>query len=119
MFSASGVQTPCVGVSIGVERVFTVMEAKMRAAGAAEGSDVQVLVASVSKNMLPTKMAICRDLWAAGVAAEFSPQENPKMKPQLDRALERGIPFIVVVGDEEKRNGTAQVKNVATHTQEE
>ena len=42
MFSPSGQQTPCVGVSIGVERVFTVMEAKMRAEGAAAASDVQV-----------------------------------------------------------------------------
>ena len=77
MFSASGVQTPCVGVSIGVERVFTVMEAKMRAAGAAK-SDVQVLVASVSKNMLPTKMAICRDLWAAGVPPSSRRRRTPR-----------------------------------------
>lgn len=43
MFSSSGQQTPCVGVSIGVERVFTIMERKAVECGAAQQlSDVQV-----------------------------------------------------------------------------
>lgn len=45
MFSDNGQQTPCVGVSIGVERVFAIMEAKM----AMQGSAVDVFVASAGK----------------------------------------------------------------------
>lgn len=44
MFSASGQQTPCVGVSIGVERVFTILERKAAESSAAsQHSDIQVL----------------------------------------------------------------------------
>lgn len=44
MFSASGQQTPCVGVSIGIERVLTLMEEKVKAqrAGQRVAGDVEV-----------------------------------------------------------------------------
>ena len=44
MFSPSGVQTPCVGVSIGVERVFTIMEMKARQMNLLQSSHVQVRI---------------------------------------------------------------------------
>ncbi len=52
MFSDNGQQTPCVGVSIGVERVFAIMEAKM----AMHGSAVDVFVASAGRGMMLERM---------------------------------------------------------------
>ncbi len=43
----------------------------------------QVYVASVGDNMLPARMALCRDLWAAGLAAEFMYHLSPKSNKQL------------------------------------
>ena len=40
MFSPSGVKVPCVGVSIGIERVFAIMEAREKQAGAAANPKV-------------------------------------------------------------------------------
>jgi histidyl-tRNA synthetase len=42
MFSQSNTQTPCVGVSIGIERVFGIMELKARESAAAQQSIIQV-----------------------------------------------------------------------------
>ena len=42
MFSVSGQQTPCVGVSIGVERVFAIMESRAKAIKATATSTMQV-----------------------------------------------------------------------------
>jgi histidyl-tRNA synthetase len=42
MFSPSNVQTPCVGVSIGVERVFTIMEMKAKQLQLLQSSHIQV-----------------------------------------------------------------------------
>ena len=67
MFSDNGQQTPCVGVSIGVERVFAIMEAKM----AMQGGAVDVFVASAGKGMLLERMKLGKELWDAGVSAEF------------------------------------------------
>ena len=44
MFSASNTQTPCVGVSIGIERVFAIMEAKAKSAGAVATPLIQVRI---------------------------------------------------------------------------
>ena len=42
MFSPSGVQTPCVGVSIGIERVFAIMEKKAEELNALQTTNIQV-----------------------------------------------------------------------------
>ena len=42
MFSQSGTQTPCVGVSIGIERVFAIMEKKAEELGALQATNIQV-----------------------------------------------------------------------------
>jgi histidyl-tRNA synthetase len=42
MFSPSGIQTPCVGVSIGIERVFTIIERKAEELKIAQSSPIQV-----------------------------------------------------------------------------
>ena len=42
MFSTSGMQTPCVGVSIGIERVFTIIEKKAEELKLSQSSPIQV-----------------------------------------------------------------------------
>lgn len=42
MFSPSGVQTPCVGVSIGIERVFAIMERKAEELNILQSTNIQV-----------------------------------------------------------------------------
>ena len=44
MFSPSGIQTPCVGVSIGIERVFTIIERKAEELKISQASPIQVLI---------------------------------------------------------------------------
>lgn len=55
-------------MSIGVERIFSVMEAKL-AAGEMKvrTNDVEVYVASAQKNFLEERMKICTELWNAGI----------------------------------------------------
>jgi len=130
MFSVSGTQTPCVGVSIGIERVLTIMEANrlkaLKAKEAQEGEGgreeviistrrrspfVEVLVATIGAGMLPHRMRLARELWAAGIPAEYLPQDNPKLKKQMEHAHENGIPFLVIVGGDERKKGVVKVKD--------
>jgi histidyl-tRNA synthetase len=114
MFSPSGTQVPCVGVSIGIERVFTIMEARAKAAGEFKKPGVTVLVASVGKGMTVARLQVCAALWNAGLSAETLYSENPKMGVQFDKAFEEGIPFMVVLGEDEVARGTVKVKHLAT-----
>jgi histidyl-tRNA synthetase len=122
MFSASGAAVPCVGVSIGVERVFTIMEA---AAAAAEGglkrTPVALWVASIpssrGKDMALERMRLLGELWSLGFSAEaLAGAGDPKLQKQLTAANDAGCPFALVLGEDELDAGTVQLK--ALHTKE-
>lgn len=119
MFSASNAQTPCVGVSIGIERVFAIMEQRAKDQNLLGISNIQVFIASIGPNMFVERMKVARLLWNANIAAEYSHQENPKFKKQLDDCLERRIPFMVIFGKDETSKGTVKVKNVRDHNEVE
>lgn len=69
--------------------------------------------------MFVERMKVARLLWNANIAAEYSHQENPKFKKQLDDCLERRIPFMVIFGKDETSKGTVKVKNVRDHNEVE
>lgn len=119
MFQEAGKQTPCVGVSVGIERVFTLMEARLREeqGGSIKQPNVDVVVASVGDDMLAERMKVAKLLWDANLSAEYSQQESPKLNAQLRNALERNIPFMVIIGEEELANKTCNVKDLAASTE--
>lgn len=53
MFSPAGIQTPCVGVSIGIERVFTIMEKKAEKLNILQSSNIEVISFLYSRFVLP------------------------------------------------------------------
>ena len=57
------------GVSIGVERLFSLLEARAAASNSRgiKTTDTQVMVISAQKNMLEHCMAICSQLWDADI----------------------------------------------------
>jgi len=68
MFDPRGKAVPCVGVSIGVERIFSVLEAKF-AAGKVKlrTNDVEVYVASAHKGLHEQRLRVLNQLWDAGI----------------------------------------------------
>ena len=114
MFSASGKQIPCVGISIGVERVFTILEKKAADEGTLRCAPCDVFVASAGKELAAQRMRIAGMLWRNGIKAEFGYQANPKLQKQLTYALESGVKWIVVVGEEEMKQGKVNLKNLQT-----
>ena len=117
MFSTSNQQTPCVGVSIGVERVFTIIEKKANEKKMMQMSAVSVFVASIGGNTLTHRMKVAQMLWKANISAEFSPKENPKLKPQMDECLEKEVPYMVIFGEDEIKSNTVKLKNLREHTE--
>lgn len=68
MFDAKGKQVPCVGVSIGVERIFSVLEAKYAASGIkTRTNEIEVYVASAHKGLHEKRLSILNDLWNQGI----------------------------------------------------
>jgi len=113
MFSNSDKPTPCVGVSVGIERVFTLMEAKLRKQkGSLKRPPVNVLVASVGKNMMSHRMEVTNLLWKENISAEYTQREGNVLKREIASALDRDIPFMVIVGEEELKTGEVIIKDL-------
>ncbi|XP_028041049.1 histidine--tRNA ligase, cytoplasmic isoform X1 [Bombyx mandarina] len=120
MFDSKNKQVPCVGVSIGVERIFSVLEAKLAAGDiTVRTSDIDVYVASAQKNFLEERMKICAELWDAGIKTEQSYKKNPKMLNQLQHCEENKIPLAVVLGDSELKRGVVKIRNITTREEDE
>ncbi len=67
----SGKDIPAVGVSIGIERVFSIMEERLQAQaqeinGMIRETETQVLVASIGNGLQGKRMEIAAQLWRAG-----------------------------------------------------
>lgn len=68
MFDSKGKNVPCVGVSIGVERIFSIMEAKaITSEKKIRTTEVQAFVASAQKNLVEERMKLCQELWDANL----------------------------------------------------
>jgi hypothetical protein len=55
----------------------------LQAGGTIRETETEVLVASIGGGMQPRRMALCGQLWAAGIKAEFGYKPNPKMADQV------------------------------------
>ena len=64
------------------------------------------------------RMKLAQMLWDANISAEFSQQDNPKLKYEIANALDRGIPIMAIVGEEEVKDNTCNVKNLKARTEE-
>ena len=73
MFSGKA-QIPCVGISFGVDRIFSITKARMeadKAAAAVRGNEVDVYVMAFGgkgfTGLLKERMEVCKILWDAGI----------------------------------------------------
>jgi histidyl-tRNA synthetase len=66
MFDPKKRDVPCVGVSIGIERLFSIMEAKA-AKTSVRTTETEVYVVTAQKNLYEERMKICKELWDADI----------------------------------------------------
>ena len=106
----SGEQLPAVGASIGVDRLLAALEE----AGVEKGRDSvsDVLVTTMDKKLVPEYLELVRELRDAGLNAEVFLKPKAKLGDQLRYASDWGIPFAVIVGEDEIANGQVTVKDL-------
>eukprot|EP00091_Calanus_sinicus_P014522 TRINITY_DN32095_c0_g1_i1.p1 TRINITY_DN32095_c0_g1~~TRINITY_DN32095_c0_g1_i1.p1 ORF type:complete len:231 (-),score=65.30 TRINITY_DN32095_c0_g1_i1:62-682(-) len=99
MFDPKGRSVPCVGVSIGIERLFSIMEANMaKKKEKVRTVDTQAFVISAQKNLAEERMKVVQELWTGDVRTEHSYKKNPKMLNQLQYCEDNGIPWLWCLG---------------------
>ena len=110
---------PAVGVSIGIERIFNILEEKSKDDSTIRAVSTDVLVAAIGKNMTEERFRIVNELWKNGIDSEILYQENPRQDKQMDYAINNKIPFIVYVGENEKKTNKFNIKILANGNQVE
>ncbi len=105
---------PAVGISVGVDRLFTGLQELGLVHE--ETSPTQVLVAVFSPELAPESMRIATDLRRAGLAVEVVLGAE-KLGKQFKYADRKKIPIVVVPGPDELARGEVTVKLLASGEQ--
>lgn len=112
MFSGS-TQIPCVGASVGIERLFALIEKKAREAGPIKTCPVHVFVAAAGGDLLEERMAVLQELWASGIPAEITMKRKVKPLDQFSHCEKNSIPVAVVLGPGELERGILKIRRIS------
>ena len=109
----SGKQIPAVGVSIGIERIFNILEKHYKDDDNLRSIYTEVLVCAAGKDLTKERFKIVNELWDNGIKAEILYYENPRMDKQLDYGLKNKIPFLIFIGENELKENKIKIKCLA------
>lgn len=110
----SGYALPAVGFGIGFDR--TVEAADQLGLLPTEGQGSQVLVALLSETDVAGSLAVAHQLRQAGIATELYPAID-KLPKQFKLADQKGIPFVVICGTQERQLEKVTLKDLRTGQQ--
>lgn len=106
-----------VGISFGVERIYDIME-ELKLFPQDALKTTEVLFVHFSEVNRDFAFPLVQQLRNANVATELYP-DKAKMEKQMKYANAKGIPYVVVIGDNEMLSGKLAVKDMRSGTQEE
>lgn len=109
-----GETLPSVGSTVGLDRILT-LKAKLNSTNSPKETLTQVLIARM--DTLDRSIELLRRLREKGFSAEIFYEER-KLSKQLAYASKKKIPFFLILGQEELKNGTVSLKNLQTNRQE-
>ena len=108
-------QLPGVGISIGLTRLFYVLEEQGYLNDALITAPADVLVLPMTQDLSPA-IAFATRLRGAGVRAQLY-TEPKKFKQRMSYADKLGVPFAALLGEDEIAQGKVSLKNMATGEQ--
>jgi histidyl-tRNA synthetase len=112
----SGQEVPATGFGLGFDRT---LEAAIQLGIAPQFSTLSsVLISPLDSNSLSYSLAVSQQLRDAGINTELYPDPNTKIQKQLKYANKKGIPFVAIIGDQELKNKTVTLKDMAKGAQE-
>ncbi|CAI1772995.1 hypothetical protein SEUBUCD646_0P03120 [Saccharomyces eubayanus] len=108
---------PCVGISFGVERLFSLIKQRIQTSTDIKPTATQVFVMAFGggkdwTGYLPEKMKVTKQLWDAGIEAEYVYKAKANPRKQFDAAEKAGCHIAVILGKEEYLDGKLRVKRL-------
>ena len=106
-----------VGISFGADRIYDVMTGLELFPEGVDCSTKALFINLGAAEELQS-LKIASELRSQGISAEIYP-EAAKMKKQMEYANRRMIPFVVIIGSQELKQGVATVKNMRSGEQQQ
>lgn len=104
-----------VGISFGADRIYDVMmELELFPEDTVQGT--QVLISNFSPEAEAHALPILQQLRQNGLSCELYP-DQAKLKKQLSYADAKKIPYVILIGEDEMRDGHLSIKDMATGEQ--
>ncbi len=105
-----------VGISFGVDRLYDAMEELSLFPKEAQATST-VMIAHFDDATLRYSLSVANQLRESSIATEVYPDVT-KLKKQLDYANKKEIPFVIVIGPDEKESGVLTLKDMKKGEQE-
>ena len=111
-----GKDVPACGFSLGLERIIVVMTEREMFPPAIVSSPADVMVAIWNEDSVAESIALASELRSNGLRVDLYPEAD-KLAKQFKYASSRGIPFVVIVGDDERVRGEVAIKDMRSGEQ--
>lgn len=107
---------PGVGISIGLTRLFYILQEQNMISDAVLTAPADVLILPMTDD-LSAAVALASELRAGGLRVQLY-SEKKKFKAKIGYADKLGIPFVIFLGEDEVAQHVCALKNMATGVQE-
>ncbi|KAI0789570.1 hypothetical protein C8Q75DRAFT_733782 [Abortiporus biennis] len=100
---------PCIGVSIGLDRIFALVWPKWVEKGM-RSKETMVFVMSAGDGLLKERVELVAQLREAGIKSDFLFKNKPKLPAQFAAGEKDEVPFAIILGGDELKAGLVTVK---------
>lgn len=100
---------PCIGVSIGLDRIFAIVWPKWVEKGM-RSKETMVYVLAAGDGLLEERIALVQELREAGIKTDFLAKKKPKLTAQFMAGEKDEVPFAVILGGDELKEGLVTIK---------
>ena len=112
-----GRAVPACGFSLGLERILVVMAERGMFPDQVRCGSADVMVTLWDAASRADLLSLAGELRASGLKVDVYPEAD-KLGKQFKYAATRRVPFVAVVGDEERSRGAVTIKNLETGAQQ-
>lgn len=112
----SGQNVPACGFSLGLERIIVVMTERQMFPDSQVSSPADVMVTIWNEESSAESAKLATELRDAGIRVELYPEAD-KLGKQFKYAAERRIPFVAIVGEDERTRGEISIKDMGSSEQ--
>jgi histidyl-tRNA synthetase len=111
-----GQDIPACGFSLGLERILVVMSERQMFPESVGTAPAEVMVAIWNEESIAESIKLAQDLRAAGLRVDLYPEAD-KLGKQFKYASSVGVPFVAVIGEDERAQGQVALKDMRSGEQ--